>query len=228
MLTVPESCPKIALQCETGMVGMKWRIWKEKLLLLIRIKGQDSSSLSKQVYEESLVKGWPGLGEEVAVICKEIGIADINKEVVTKEALSDAIHNHHYCDIKKELEKSKKLKDIKHEDFSKVQEYFGAKSVGTARMAFKVRSKMVSEIPENFKNKYTEETLKCVYCDKGEISSQSHCISCPAWEKCREGLDLSNILDLVVFFRKMLDERARLEARSVLGTAMHDSCIGLQ
>ena len=159
---------------------MKWRIWKEKLLLLIRIKGQDSSSLSKQVYEESMVKGWPGLREEEAVICKEIGIADINKEVVTKEAISDAIHNHHYCDMKKELEKSKKLKDIKHEDFSKVQEYFRAKSVGTTRMAFKVRSKMVSEIPENFKNKYTEETLKCVYCDKGEISSQSHCISCPA------------------------------------------------
>ena len=46
----------------------------------------------------------------------------MNKEVVTKETISDAIHNHHYYDLKKELEKSKKLKDIKHEDFSKVQE----------------------------------------------------------------------------------------------------------
>ena len=93
-----------------------------KNLLLLRIKRQDSSSLSKQIYEESLSNGWPGLGEEVADICKEIGIADVNKEVVTKENISDAIYNHHYCDLKKELENSKKLKHIKHEDFSKVQE----------------------------------------------------------------------------------------------------------
>ena len=38
MLTVPESCPKIALRCETGMVGMKWRIWTAKIRLLIRIE----------------------------------------------------------------------------------------------------------------------------------------------------------------------------------------------
>ena len=130
--------------------------------------------------------------------------------------------------MKIELEKSKKLGDIKHEDFSEVQNYFKVKSVETTRMAFKVRAKMISEIPENFKNKYKEEGLKCVYCNQGEISSQSHCMVCPAWGKCREGLDLTNILDLVVFFRKVLDERAKLDAKNVLGTAMHDSCIGLQ
>ena len=42
--------------------------------------------------------------------------------------------------------------------------------------------------------------------------------------KLREGLDLTNIMDMVGFFRKLLDERARLEAESVLGTASHDSC----
>ena len=43
-------------------------------------------------------------------------------------------------------------------------------------MAFKVRSKMVYETPENFKNKYTEETLKCSYCDEGNIKPESLCI----------------------------------------------------
>ena len=51
MLTVPESCPKIALRCETGMVGKKWRIWSEQILLLMRIKKQDQGSLSIQVYK---------------------------------------------------------------------------------------------------------------------------------------------------------------------------------
>ena len=35
MMMVPESCPKIALVCETKM---KWRIWQEKLFLILRIK----------------------------------------------------------------------------------------------------------------------------------------------------------------------------------------------
>ena len=72
MLTGPESCPKIAFRCETGMVGMKWGIWNAKIMLLMRIKSQDSSSLSRQVYEESRARGWPGLGEEVSHICREI------------------------------------------------------------------------------------------------------------------------------------------------------------
>ena len=38
ILMVPESCPKVALRCETKMIGMKWRIWQEKILLLLRIK----------------------------------------------------------------------------------------------------------------------------------------------------------------------------------------------
>ena len=94
----------------------------------------------------------------MADICKEIGIPDVNKEEVTKDAIRNAIHNHHYCDMKKELEKSKYAW---HEQFSKSLEYFKAKSVGTTRIVFKVCSKMVSEIPENFKSKCTEDSVKC-------------------------------------------------------------------
>ena len=62
MLAVPESCPKIALRCETGMLGMKWRIWSAQIMLFVRIKKQEKS-LAKEVYEESLRKGLPGLGK---------------------------------------------------------------------------------------------------------------------------------------------------------------------
>jgi hypothetical protein len=47
MPRVPESCPRIALRAETGMMGMKHRIWQEKTMLLKRIKGQKTDSLSK-------------------------------------------------------------------------------------------------------------------------------------------------------------------------------------
>ena len=75
--------------------------------------------------------------------------------------------DHHQADVLKELSESKKLMDIKDEDFSTVQDYFKDKSVENTRMAFKVHSKMVAEIPCNFKNKYKrkgEDGNMCSYC----------------------------------------------------------------
>ena len=77
MLKVPESCPKIALRSETDMIGMKWRVWQTKLMLLQRTKNQ-TRSLYRQVYEDGRAKGWPGLWREVSQICEQLGIPDIN------------------------------------------------------------------------------------------------------------------------------------------------------
>ena len=40
---------------------------------------------------------------------------------------------------------------------------------------------------------------------------QAHCLHCPAWSELRAGLDMTSIMDLVVFFRKLLTERARID-----------------
>ena len=121
-------------------------------------------------------------------------------------------------DLKKELEGSQKLQEVKNENFREVQEYFKDKSIENSRMAFKVRCKMVPDIPGNFSSKYKkqgEQGLVCAYCQEGEIMSQSHCLECPAWEDLREGLELSKISDMVKFFRNLLKERAKLEAGNV-------------
>ena len=148
---------------------------------------------------------------------------------MTKATVKKAVWDHHYIYVKKELSESTKLMDIKDEDFTHVQDYFKDKSVENARMAFKVRCKMVPDIPCNFKNKYKrrgEQGILCSYCKEGEEFSQSHCMECPAWAEIRKGLDLTNIMDLVVFFRRLLSERARLEKESVAQTASHDPCSG--
>ena len=49
MLEVPESCPRIALRAETRMIDMKHRIWQLKLLTIMRLKGQETSALSRHV-----------------------------------------------------------------------------------------------------------------------------------------------------------------------------------
>ena len=61
---------------------------------------------------------------------------------------------------------------------------------------------------------------------RGEDDDENHCLDCHAWTELRKGLDLTNISDLVVFFRKLLAERTRLEEEGVLTrTASPDSCL---
>ena len=45
--------------------------------------------------------------------------------------------------------------------------------------------------------------------------TQSHCVVCPAWQELRVGLDLTDIRDLVMFFRKLLEERTKLDKENV-------------
>jgi hypothetical protein len=98
-LKLPDSCPKLSLRCETFSRGIKWRIWEEKCLLLIRIQNLEEGSLALKVYEEAEKQGWPGLGKDVRNICKEIKLPDINLHRISKEDVQKAISNSHFEDI---------------------------------------------------------------------------------------------------------------------------------
>ena len=119
ILEVPESCIKVALRSETHMTGMKWRIWEAKCLLLKQIQQLDDTALAKQACEEADARGWPGLQQEVKEICSQIGIQDMNKHDVSKDKVKEAIYYSHYKCMKEEIQRSSKLEDIQHEDFSK-------------------------------------------------------------------------------------------------------------
>ena len=79
---------------------------------------------------------------------------------------------------------------------------------------------MVPDIPGNFKNKFKgrggdDDGLLCLYCAEQQVMTKGHCLECPAWADIWQGLDLTNIADLVIFFRKMLAEKSGIEAESV-------------
>ena len=137
ILMVPESCPKVALRCETKMIGMKWRIWQEKILLLLRIKKHNTETLCRQVYDEGRIRGWPGLGQEVSEICRELSIPDVNDQIVSKCEIKKAIFENHYSDMIEKVKKQTKLEDIKDEDFRDVHPYFDGKSVYNGSRASK-------------------------------------------------------------------------------------------
>ena len=84
------------------------------------------------------------------------------------------------------------------------------KSVSNIRLAFRIRTKMVEKIPGNYKNmfKINKDGLKCSHCEK-VVMTQIHCVSCPGFKELREGLDLTCMADMVVYFRGIMKKRSR-------------------
>ena len=207
ILKVPESCPKLSLLCEPNMTDFKWRVWEQKCLLLTQIKNLPDGSLAKIIQQEAELQGWPGLGREVKQICTNIGIPNINNHAVLKRDIQKAIKISHYDHMMGQFEGSKKLQDIKNDNFHQTQEYFKDKNLNNARMKFKIRTQMLEKIPGNFKSLYKSQVdgLKCNLCI--EEMTQNHCKTCPERTSLRENLNLNSLDDLVIYFKHILSEK---------------------
>ena len=60
--------------------------------------------------------GWPGLAREVTDVCKVVGLEDISRKSVTKEEVDEAIFFVNQKELKEDMSKYEKLKDIKNEE----------------------------------------------------------------------------------------------------------------
>ena len=108
---VPKGTPKVMYRAETVSRKMKLRIWKQKVLLDRKIRSQDRG-LAKAILEEQVAMGWPGLAKEVAEICEKIGLKNASKEMISKEELEEAIFHADYKEMKSDMEKYSKLKEV--------------------------------------------------------------------------------------------------------------------
>ena len=202
---VPIGTPKAMLRTMSTSMKMKQRIWKMKLLLAKKLMSQERS-LAKEIYEEQLKNDWPGLSVEVKEICREIGVHNLNEKDVSKEELEDAIYFHNYKEMKLEVSSYKKLEAIKNDDFRELPDFMNDKSIDNARMGFRIKSGMVNKIKMNYKGSY-KNNLTCEKCESGENETQCHAMVCSGWAEQRDGLDLTKMSDMIVFFRRLLEEK---------------------
>ena len=153
----------------------------------------------------------------------------MNEVFVSSVEVKKAIFNHHLKHMRENI--SKKLDDIRYDDFSSEQPYMNEKSVEVGRMAFKIRCNMVEDIPGNFKNKFrtngrnSDEGLECKHCQENVIMDQAHCLVCPAWEDIRQGLDLYSMKDMVKYFQEILKklDTKKDKKKGSKRPAQHDS-----
>ena len=197
ILRIPSSTPLPALRGATGLMGMEWRIWKEKLLLIHSIKKTKDSCLANQILEEQIALGFPGPAEEATEICRIVGLPDICTEEVGIRDIKSGIHNHHLKMLEKEMQSLKKCNMLISTDLKKPQPYLTNSCLEETRMSFRLQCQML-DIPGDMKTKYKGRT-ECQDClpwglqdeDSPNIT-QEHLMECPAYSNLRTGRDLEN------------------------------------
>ena len=75
---VGPGAPRASLLWDFHLLDMSFKVWEEKIRLILFIKGLCEKSLSRQVYEEQKLNNWPGLAKETANIFKDLGIEDVS------------------------------------------------------------------------------------------------------------------------------------------------------
>ena len=195
---------------------MKRRIWSRKLIFVNTLKNMPEQTLAKQIFNEQVRRGWPGLAREARELCQNLGLPDIVKEKIYKLKLENLVKKgvleNHEEELKKEVDSKSKLEGIKNEDMKR-KEYFKQKSLEDTRMLFRIRTRMV-ELKANFKNKpaFRKDGWLCEGCQR-EVETNCHVMSCQAYEQVRQGLDLDSDKDLVQFFKKVM--KIRMEKKTV-------------
>ena len=80
------------------------------------------------------------------------------------------------------------------------------KGVDRARMAFRIRTRMVSKIKMNFKNSF-KENLKCENCDLSENETQEPLMVCLGWVEELGALDVHRMAAKVEFFIRVMKQK---------------------
>ena len=143
-------------------MGMKHRIYQEKLLLVIDILRLEEETLARQVFDEQLAQGYLGLALEAREICQEVGLPDVCEGKVSKGEVKATIAAHHLATLKEEMEGKKKCASLLQSDLTQPQPYSGSKCLAQARMGFRIQNKMVV-CPGNMGNKFRGK-MECEAC----------------------------------------------------------------
>ena len=209
VLQVPQSTPKIALRSETGMLSMKLRIWQKKLMFVHHLKNLSETALENQVWREQNQNGWPGLAKESAEICLSLGIEDVNQTNSSKREwrriVRTACLNKDTAEMMEGMEGKTKLEELKLGD-CKIKPYMERKSLKQVRDIFRARTQMVEGFKANFKNMYRGKDIDCDGCRQA-IDLQCHALVCPAYEDLRDGMDFAQDLDLITYFKSVMERR---------------------
>ena len=111
----------------TKMLDMELRVWREKLVLAHHLLNLGKETLARQMYDEQLKQGWPGLAKEVDLICSTLGLERMSacrldaKEF--RKLVTMKLHAENEKRLKQAIIGSRKCERVKNEQYGD-QKYF--------------------------------------------------------------------------------------------------------
>ena len=213
VLEVGPGAPLAALRWDTGLVDMKLRIWKEKVLMIFHLRSLGENSLANQVYREQVAKGWPGLAVETKNICEVLRIEDVNTTSLNKkeykQLLNDAISKSDE-DIIKSLAKGKSKCDrIFQEKYGK-KLYLTEQNISQTRDWFRSRFGL-QKFAGNYSNDQRFAKTNWL-CRCGVREEEVHLAKCQVYNDIASRYnDLREDSQLVAFLKEVLERREALE-----------------
>ena len=81
---VGPSSPCVSLLWDSITLDMVFRVWIEKILLVLAIRNLEEDSIANHIYREQKLNNWPGLATETKKICQELNIQDCNETFLNK------------------------------------------------------------------------------------------------------------------------------------------------
>ena len=219
VLRVGPGCPVASLRWETGMLSMKLRIWVEKVMLVRHLRSLDEGSLARCVYEEQMLRQWPGLAKEAAAICQELGVENCNESNMSE--MSNKLYRRmllQRCKEKDELilrqmaEGKSKCARIMTESYGR-KPYLSLQVLSKVRQTFYTRVRMqpfAGNFPGDKRFSKTNHMCKCTK----EKEDEKHILSgnCPVYDDLTEQFsNFDNDSELVSFFSAVLARREQLE-----------------
>ena len=106
-------------------------------------------------------------------------------------------------EIKIEKDKLSKVRDIPMPTKKYERNYLAKQTTANARIWFRYRSKIISDIKGNQSSKWTGH-MQCRHCNLGCDETQEHIEKCTGFSGERERLDLSNGEGKLVFWRRVV------------------------
>ena len=216
VLRVGPGAPLASLGWETGMLDMKLRVWREKVMLVMHLRQLGEGTLASQVYREQVARDWPGLAKETRTICENLNIEDCNKTRMSKQdfkvILKTALLKKDEEILREQAGGKRKCEFILKEKYGK-KEYISQKKIEDVRNCYKSRVGMqafAGNFPSDRRFAKTNWLCRC----QQEREHETHIKDgkCPIYQDIRADYgNLENTDSLVAFYTRVLERRDRVD-----------------
>ena len=201
------------MRADTATRSMPARIWREKIMLVFHISHLEEGELARDMLEEQVRHGWPGLVKEVSQLCDMLKVEDARmtskNRVEYGKDVKTACMWRDEASMKEEMEgkKEKKMRTMYY-DSLELKDYVKTGDLYTARTTWEVRSHML-RVAGNYPGhgRYAGTGWRCQACTREVREDQEHLASCEGYVDVRAGKDLSNEGELIEFYKGVMARR---------------------